>query len=159
MMQQIELTYKCPIKISQLKGNGKNKYCNQCSKTVTDFSLATNDSFGCSDKLDETCGIFYDKQLQNPYDDFRDKLVNFYQKSKVRQNKKKAKFSMLVYLSSILLFLASCGNRKMAGSYAYSNYDDKNCNKQELDSCTHNTTEVSTKKEIDKAKDNLISFE
>ena len=158
-MEKIELTFKCPINLNELEGSGKHKFCGQCSKSVTDFSLTPKESVSCSDKVDEPCGIFYDNQLQNPYGDFRDKLIHFYQKSKVRQNKKKIKFSMLVYLSSILLFLASCGNRKMAGAYAYGYYDDNNSNKQEVDSSNHKITEESSTLDTEKSTDQLISFE
>lgn len=158
-MEKIELTFKCPINLNELEGSGKHKFCGQCSKSVTDFSLNSNEFVICSEKVDEPCGIFYDNQLQNPYGDFRDKLIHFYQKSKVRQNKKKIKFSMLVYLSSILLFLASCGNRKMAGAYAYGNLNNCDNDKQEVDSTNHYTSEESTTVDSDKSTDNFISFE
>lgn len=157
-MEKIELTFKCPINLNELEGSGKHKFCGQCSKSVTDFSDEKGE-LNVFKNEQEPCGIFYDKQLQNPYGDFRDKLVHFYQTSKVRQTKKKVKFSMLVYLSSILLFLASCGNRKMAGAYAYGYFDENNSNKQEVDSCTNNMPDESTTVDTDKTKDKLISFE
>lgn len=143
-MEKIELTFKCPINLNELEGNGKHKYCGKCSKSVTDFSLTPNGVAACSDDAVEPCGIFYDRQLQNPYGDFRDKLVHFYRNSKIRQGKRKVKFSMLVYLSSVLLFLASCGNRKMAGAYAYGNLNNCGNDKLEVDSTQQNTTEDAT---------------
>jgi hypothetical protein len=53
--------------------------------------------------------------LHKPFDDFRDYFVGFYQKNVERQKSKKFKFSAVLAVFSVMLFLASCGNRRLMG--------------------------------------------
>lgn len=140
MKIQPQLYFKCPINLNQLKGDGDNKFCDQCSKCVTDFSenkgkldLYKNDP--------EPCGIFKPEQLYKPFGDFRDYFVTFYQKSIQRKKASNFKFSAVVAISSLMLFMVSCGNRRMAGMTSDRWNYDQNDEKCDSTSTQDNKTE------------------
>jgi len=116
-MQEVQLTFKCPININTLESEGKIKHCDICNKKVNDFSkTATLPQLNSNEK--EPCGIFIAKQLHNPYGDFRDKFISFYQKSASKKQNSKSKFSLALALASCLLFITSCHHHQLTGAYA-----------------------------------------
>jgi hypothetical protein len=102
------ITYHCPLKTSSLKNTTNGKFCGQCSKHIPDMRNCSpvevinqiNNSTG------EFCGTFDPIQLQNPYGDKRDKIVNWYQKFVSGQKPK-----LILLLAFILLIITGCRTR------------------------------------------------
>jgi hypothetical protein len=103
------------------QGNGR--YCKSCEKVVTDFTRM-NDAelkawFRNGHSTTQTCGNFYQKQLQpeNPIQGF---FLKHYLRTE-KKTKRKAVRAITISLLSFSLFLVGCRtHRRMAGAYSAS---------------------------------------
>jgi len=110
----LKMAYHCPVKTSALKNTFDGKFCNQCSKHIPDMrNNSTNAIIEEIKKYDgEFCGTFDPLQLQNPFGDGRDKIVNWYQRFSVKQKLNK---KILVFISFFVLLVTGCRSRGIPG--------------------------------------------
>lgn len=107
---QLGMAYHCPLKTSALKNTADGKFCDQCSKHIPDMrNHSVTDVAEEIKKSDgEFCGTFDPLQLQNPFGDKRDKIVNWYQ---TISYKKRSKKSLLLLFGMAILFITGCRTR------------------------------------------------
>ncbi len=108
------LSFCCPEKLDNMTPADGGHYCGKCEKVVKDFSGMTNKAIAetlLHSSSENACGTFRAHQLQQPFNDRRDKLVGFYQHVSGFAGKRNFVRVMT------LLFLSGC-HRRMSGIYA-----------------------------------------
>jgi hypothetical protein len=127
-MQKIKLTRPCSIDLSKEHETEQGAFCSLCSKDVIDFRNMTPHQIKealRSNRDTNPCGTFNYKQLINPFDDFRDRILHWYTTLKKR---KSIYSSILLRIVLVVMFLTSCRVRKsdgLSGAYAWSKNMDK----------------------------------
>ena len=112
------MAYHCPLKTSAFKDTPNGKFCSQCAKHIPDLRNSSQSELinKINHSKGDFCGTFDPLQLQNPYGDKRDKVVNWYQKI---ASGSKSKF--ILVLAFIVLVITGC-RAKTRGVIGYS-YD------------------------------------
>lgn len=90
---------------------GSGRFCSDCKKVVTDFTKAQNLN---AHMPQGGCGNFYAHQLSRPFNDRRDNLILFYQKTTLKSNGNKVIKKLSIFLLFILLVGTGCA-RKVRG--------------------------------------------
>ena len=127
-MQKIKLTQPCPIDLSKEQQTKQGAFCSVCSKDVIDFrNMAPHEikEVLLKKKDSNPCGTFNSEQLENPFDDFRDKILHWYSSLKKR---KSINSRILLNILLVIMFLTSCRVKKsggLSGAYAWSKNMDK----------------------------------
>lgn len=112
------LTFCCPEKLGNMPPADGGRYCGKCEKVVKDFSGMTNEAIAenlLHSFSENACGTFRAHQLQQPFNDRRDKLVGFYQRISTF-GKRNFLRTVQLGLVAALLFLSGC-HRRMSGYY------------------------------------------
>lgn len=128
---KVRLTFNCPVDLDSMPCSDNGKFCTQCSKNVTDFR--GKDVILIDNPEEEACGRFDIYQVENPFNNWKDKFVRF----SARMNNVNSRFRTVKHVAFALsissLFLIGCSrHRGVAGAYAYGNYDSKNENRKEV---------------------------
>ena len=118
IMQQttIQLDFKCSKKLSDMTPEGNGRFCGDCKKVVTDF-YKTNTSNLLIDAEQDACGTFYAHQLTKPFNDWRDTIITFYQKTTLRFKNNKLLKPGFAFLLMVLLVVTGC-RPKLSGIYS-----------------------------------------
>jgi hypothetical protein len=114
----ITMAYRCPLKINDLQDDKLGKYCTHCAKHIPDMSQRTDAEILASIQQanGNFCGTFNAYKLKNPYGNWRDHLVHFYQK--IRERKKRIRWASVLLIG----LLAVTGCRRRTSGYPYYSY-------------------------------------
>ena len=111
-----QLKFSCPENWEKMTPVTGGRFCGSCEKVVTDFS-AMNDAeiLGIIRKNSETqlCGRFRIEQLENPFGDYRDRVLELYERAQSIPEKRYFKRAALLCLAFSMLFLSGCLRRKL----------------------------------------------
>lgn len=118
--EKVKLTFVCPVKLDSMPNIHNGKYCTECKKSVTDFRNTNDLNEVQLDESIEPCGIFHVTQVEKPFNNWKDNIVDFAGKMRSFQPKLPMFRKATMGISFICLFLIGCAKRQMAGAYAYS---------------------------------------
>lgn len=129
---KVRLTFNCPVDLDSMPCTDSGKFCTQCSKNVTDFSSVSLNDINASDG--DACGQFDLFQVENPFDNWKDRFVRFSERMYNVNSKFKPVKRIAFALSVSSLFLIGCSKHRgrTVGAYAYGNYNPKNENSKEI---------------------------
>ena len=110
----IHLTFNCPQKWEAMTAANGGRFCAECKKTVTDFSkvpLNKLDTFLQAEHKEELCGNFQAKQLDKPFNDWRDRIISFYQGVVLGTTANKVSRQFMLLLLMLVLVATGCISR------------------------------------------------
>ncbi|MFI5141417.1 MAG: hypothetical protein ACHQII_03575 [Bacteroidia bacterium] len=110
----IRLDFKCPKKWDDMMPQGNGRFCGDCKQVVTDFTKTSLDEILLTDTEQHACGNFYAHQVETPFNDWRDNIVAFYQKTTLRLTNSKLLKPGITFLLMIVLITTGCA-RKVRG--------------------------------------------
>lgn len=117
----IQLQFKCPKKWDSMTPVHGGRFCSDCKKVVKDFSSTSINKLSHlipADAKEELCGNFKVYQLNNPFNDWRDKIISSYQKNlfSFHCNKLLRKGSILFF--GLMIIVTGC-TKRLRGCVAY----------------------------------------
>jgi hypothetical protein len=110
----VSLDFKCSKEWDKMLHHKEGKFCTDCKKVVTDFSRISIDKLDSvvpNDTKEKLCGNFYAHQLEKPFNNWRDKVVMFYQRVTLFQYSNKYSKIISVLLVTALLITSGCYRR------------------------------------------------
>lgn len=112
-----QLTFSCPEKWDAMSPQSSGRYCNSCEKVVTDFSQMSNEEIlqrMHSSNEAGACGSFKAYQLEKPFHDKRNALIDLYRR--ISSGKTALPKFISLGLVTVLLLLSGC-HRRLSGAY------------------------------------------
>ncbi len=101
----IKLSFTCKECWNKMAPISGGKFCNACKEKVMDFRKSTP---GQTENNSASCGLYKATQLEKPFGDWRDKLINTYQKHKLVNKNSAITKKAVWYLALLALFLSGC---------------------------------------------------
>lgn len=129
MTSKTELSFQCLRQWESMTPTDGGRFCDDCRKTVIDFSkipVQQLDKLIQNDNTSELCGNFYAYQLKKPFGNWRDKVISFNQKYLLGHSSHRH-FTILIL--TLILVMTGCA-RRLRGKVA-----KDSCNKNHK----HNT--------------------
>lgn len=117
---KIKLSFQCPRQWETMTPIEGGRFCDDCNKTVTDFSKTPIQQLNTvipDTKNAEICGHFYAYQLNKPFGNWRDKIITFSQKN-LSGKIPLGRFTMLIVM--LVLVITGCA-RRVKGMVSRSN--------------------------------------
>ena len=96
------------------------RFCSDCKKVVADLSKNSIDKLGDTVSVDsgkEVCGSFFAYQLDRPFNNWKDKLISFYQKT-IRDKTVNRLIKPAILFSIMTLLLLTGCVRRLQGRYS-----------------------------------------
>ena len=103
----ISLDFQCPKKWNTMNPQDGGRFCDSCKIVVQDFSKTPIDKLGNScqtENEEQLCGNFFAYQLDKPFNNWKDKIISYYQKIEIsRRINKLIKPVSLLFLMFLLI--------------------------------------------------------
>ena len=102
----LQMDYPCPVKTNDLLKLNNGKFCIHCTKYIPDLSKASNEEImqRVEQCIGQFCAILPAYRIQNPYGNWKDRIVTFYQ----RVDSKSRKSYFLIFIAGCLLTITGC---------------------------------------------------
>lgn len=120
-MSSPQLRFSCPREWESMAPSGEGRHCSACNQVVTDFSAMSNKEISAFLKdnwSENSCGHFHARQLDRPFNDWRDRLISLYQRMDTRSYRLLFMRTLLLGFAGALLFLAGCHHERLTGAYS-----------------------------------------
>lgn len=99
---------------------GDGRFCSDCKKVVKDFAgmqVGEVNNIVSSATDNKMCGSFRAYQLNNPFGNWRDKIISYYQKASLELKPGSLVKPVTVFLLFIVMLITGCA-RRLSGAYA-----------------------------------------
>jgi hypothetical protein len=109
-----QLNFSCPESWEKMTPVEGGRYCGSCEKVVRDFSKMNDGEILAviSSSESRLCGRFTNEQLENPFGDYRDRILSLYRRAQSIPRKRYLVKAALLFFATTLLFLTGCRSRK-----------------------------------------------
>jgi hypothetical protein len=108
------LNFTCPESWENMTPAEGGRYCGSCEKVVTDFSKMSDKEILAVLSNSETriCGRFQNYQLEKPFGDYRDRVLELYRRAQYIPEKRYFAKAALLLFATALLVLTGCRSRR-----------------------------------------------